>query len=96
MLAFPLASASDFQAFMDIRPTTRLVTAVIPMVTARHIIDQLSIIAPRSGPIIGRMAIAYLFGIATSAVKRLTKFVKTVQSGAAAKFVWPAPNDAED
>src|SRR2546430_3397092 len=79
MLAFRLASASDFQ------PTTPTVTAVILMVTirpvttptARHIINRLSIIAPCTDLITGGTATAYLFSIATFGVKRLTRFVNT-------------------
>jgi hypothetical protein len=80
MPVFRLVSASDFQAFMDIRPTTRTGTAAIHMVTIRRIIGQLSIIALRSGLITGGTDNAYFFGITISGIKRMVTVANTVQS----------------
>ena len=103
MPVFQLASVSDFQPFMDLRPT-RTVTAAIHMVTtrpattptARHIINRLSIIAPCTGLITGGTANVYLFGIAISGIKRLARVANTVRSHVAAEFALASPNDAED
>jgi hypothetical protein len=76
MPVFRLVSASDSQAFMDTRPTIRMVTVVIHTVTIRRIFDRLSIIAQCLGLIIGGMANAYFCGITISGIKHLAAVAK--------------------